>query len=194
MSSPNTATTPRKRSSLAARGVGGLIVAVAMAVGALAAPTIASAHPKHGYGHHHHHGDHRRYDRRGRYDDRHYDRRHKRHYDHGRYERRKWREFRRDLRAERRWERRERRAERHWDRLERRLDRRERRAERRWRLGYKLPRHVRYYEIHDYHRYRLGPPPRGHFYANVDRDVVLIARATLGVVTFLGAIDALSRH
>lgn len=184
MSSQSKASTAQQRASQGRRGfgwtrsVGGLFVAVAIAVGALAAPSIASAHPNHHYRHDHRHGDYRRHDR-------------------PRYERRAWRkdwrDYRRDRRLERRFDRLDR-FERRLDRRERRLDRRDRRYERRWRLGHRLPHHVRYKEIRDYRRYRLGPPPRGHFYAHVDRDVVLVARATLGVVTFLGAIDALSRR
>lgn len=47
-----------------------------------------------------------------------------------------------------------------------------------WRPGAYLPRHVNYRVVHDYHRYRLAPPRRGHYYADVDGEILLIAAAT----------------
>lgn len=47
-----------------------------------------------------------------------------------------------------------------------------------WRPGGYLPRNTRYHVIHDYHRYRLAPPRYGHYYADVDGDILLIAAAT----------------
>ncbi|TNJ35627.1 RcnB family protein [Arenimonas terrae] len=48
-----------------------------------------------------------------------------------------------------------------------------------WRVGHRLPRG--YYDRHyyvDYRHYRLPPPPYGHHWVRVDRDVVLVAIAT----------------
>ena len=47
-----------------------------------------------------------------------------------------------------------------------------------WRPGAYLPRHHGYRVVHDYHRYRLAPPRRGHYYADVDGDILLVAAAT----------------
>lgn len=47
-----------------------------------------------------------------------------------------------------------------------------------WRPGGYLPRNTHYRVIHDYGRYRLAPPRRGHYYADVDGDILLIAAAT----------------
>jgi Ni/Co efflux regulator RcnB len=48
-----------------------------------------------------------------------------------------------------------------------------------WRVGHRLPRG--YYDRHyyvDYRHYRLPPPPYGHHWVRIDRDVVLVAIAT----------------
>lgn len=47
-----------------------------------------------------------------------------------------------------------------------------------WRPGGYLPRHTSYRVVHDYHRYRLAPPRHGHYYADVNGDILLIAAAT----------------
>ena len=47
-----------------------------------------------------------------------------------------------------------------------------------WRPGGYLPRNTRYHVVNDYHRYRLAPPRRGHYYADVDGDILLVAAAT----------------
>lgn len=53
-----------------------------------------------------------------------------------------------------------------------------------WRSGDRLPRAYRAsrYYVHDYWTYRLGPPPRGHYWIRVDDDVLLTAIATGAVV------------
>lgn len=48
----------------------------------------------------------------------------------------------------------------------------------RWELNRRLPRDVDYIVVRDYDRYDLGPPPRGHYYAEVDGDILLIQAAT----------------
>jgi Ni/Co efflux regulator RcnB len=53
-----------------------------------------------------------------------------------------------------------------------------------WSRGARLP-YAYYaprYVVHDYHRYRLYAPPRGHHWVRVDHDVVLAAVATGAVV------------
>ena len=47
----------------------------------------------------------------------------------------------------------------------------------------------RYGVIRDRHVYRLPPPPRGHRYAKVDRDIVLIAEATRRVVEVVAMLE-----
>ncbi|MDO8900099.1 MAG: RcnB family protein [Phenylobacterium sp.] len=47
-----------------------------------------------------------------------------------------------------------------------------------WRRGAVLPHHYRGYVIHDYHRYRLRPPPRGYAWHQVGNDYLLTAIAT----------------
>lgn len=47
-----------------------------------------------------------------------------------------------------------------------------------WRRGAVLPPHYRGYVIHDYHRYRLRPPPRGYAWHQVGNDYLLAAVAT----------------
>lgn len=66
--------------------------------------------------------------------------------------------------------------------------RREGRQEARWEIGRALPRDVDYVVIRDYDRYHLRPPPRGHYYAEVDGRVLLIQAATQMVL------DALARR
>lgn len=48
----------------------------------------------------------------------------------------------------------------------------------RWHRGGYIPRHGSYVVIHDYHRYRLPPPHRGHHYVDVDGEILLVAAAT----------------
>lgn len=49
----------------------------------------------------------------------------------------------------------------------------------RWRTGQYLPAPYRGHSYRiDYRRYRLAAPPRGYYYARVDRDTVLVAAAT----------------
>lgn len=48
----------------------------------------------------------------------------------------------------------------------------------RWEIGRRLPDDVRYVVVRDYDRYHLRPPPRGHFYAEVDGRILLIQAAT----------------
>lgn len=49
-----------------------------------------------------------------------------------------------------------------------------------WRHGDYLPRvyYGRRYIVHDYHVYRLRPPPRGYHWVRVDHDIVLAAIAS----------------
>ncbi|WP_300578239.1 RcnB family protein [Phenylobacterium sp.] len=47
-----------------------------------------------------------------------------------------------------------------------------------WRRGAVLPPQYRGYVIHDYHRYRLRPPPRGYAWHRVGDDYLLAAVAT----------------
>lgn len=54
-----------------------------------------------------------------------------------------------------------------------------------WRLGYRLPDHVRYDVIRDYDRYGFYEPPRGHYYARVDDDYLLVEAATQLVIDVL---------
>jgi Ni/Co efflux regulator RcnB len=58
----------------------------------------------------------------------------------------------------------------------------------RWEIGRELPRDTRYIVIRDYDRYHLRPPPRGHYYAEVDGRILLIQAATQLVL------EALSRR
>lgn len=53
-----------------------------------------------------------------------------------------------------------------------------------WHHGARLPSayYAPRYVVHDYHRYRLYAPPRGHHWVRVDHDVVLAAVATGAVV------------
>ena len=59
-----------------------------------------------------------------------------------------------------------------------------------WRHGDHLPRS--YYEhryiVHDYHRYHLYAPPRGHHWVRVDNDVVLAAVASGLVVSVVSGL------
>ena len=57
-----------------------------------------------------------------------------------------------------------------------------------WQIGRPLPRETRYIVIRDYDRYHLRPPPRGHYYAEVDGRILLIQAATQLVL------EALVRH
>jgi Ni/Co efflux regulator RcnB len=52
------------------------------------------------------------------------------------------------------------------------------RRDARWEIGHRLPNDVRYVVIRDYDRYHLRPPPRGHYYAEVDGRILLIQAAT----------------
>lgn len=52
------------------------------------------------------------------------------------------------------------------------------RSDARWEIGRALPRETRYVVIRDYERYHLRPPPRGHYYAEVDGRVLMIQAAT----------------
>ena len=54
-----------------------------------------------------------------------------------------------------------------------------------WEVGRPLPRDVHYVVIHDYDRYHLRPPPYGHYYAEVDGRILLIAAATSIIVDAL---------
>jgi Ni/Co efflux regulator RcnB len=47
-----------------------------------------------------------------------------------------------------------------------------------WHVGRPLPREVHYVVIRDYGRYHLRPPPRGHYYVEVDGRILLIQTAT----------------
>ena len=53
-----------------------------------------------------------------------------------------------------------------------------------WRRGARLPAayYAPRYVVHDYQRYRVYAPPRGHHWVRVDHDVVLAAVATGAVV------------
>jgi Ni/Co efflux regulator RcnB len=52
------------------------------------------------------------------------------------------------------------------------------RRDARWEIGRRLPDNIRYVVIRDYDRYHLRPPPRGHYYAEVDGRILLIQAAT----------------
>ena len=52
------------------------------------------------------------------------------------------------------------------------------RRDARWEIGRALPRGVDYVVIRDYDRYRLRPPPRGHYYVEVDGRILIIQAAT----------------
>jgi Ni/Co efflux regulator RcnB len=62
------------------------------------------------------------------------------------------------------------------------------RRDARWEIGRALPRDIHYVVIRDYDRYHLRPPPRGHYYAEVDGRILLIQAATQVVL------DALTRY
>lgn len=49
-----------------------------------------------------------------------------------------------------------------------------------WRVGERLPvaYRARHYHVYDYSKYRLRPPPHGHYWIRVDNDVLLTAVAT----------------
>lgn len=47
-----------------------------------------------------------------------------------------------------------------------------------WEVGGRLSRDVDYIEVRDYDRYHLRPPPRGHYYVEVDGRILLIQAAT----------------
>jgi Ni/Co efflux regulator RcnB len=47
-----------------------------------------------------------------------------------------------------------------------------------WEIGRPLPRDIDYIVIRDYDRYHLRPPPRGHYYAEIDGRILLIQAAT----------------
>ena len=47
-----------------------------------------------------------------------------------------------------------------------------------WEIGHRLPRDVNYIVIRDYDRYHLRPPPRGHYYVEVDGRILIIQAAT----------------
>ncbi len=47
-----------------------------------------------------------------------------------------------------------------------------------WRVGGYLPSRMDYVVIRDYERYRLPPPRRGHYYARVNNEILLIEAAT----------------
>jgi Ni/Co efflux regulator RcnB len=66
--------------------------------------------------------------------------------------------------------------------------RREGREQARWEIGRRLSDDVDYIVIRDYDRYHLRPPPRGHYYAEVDGRILMIQAATQIVL------DALSRR
>lgn len=57
-----------------------------------------------------------------------------------------------------------------------------------WEIGRALPRGVDYVVIRDYDRYHLRPPPRGHYYVEVDGRILIIQAATQIVL------DALTRR
>ena len=46
-----------------------------------------------------------------------------------------------------------------------------------------------YLRLSDWKRFDLVPPPRGHFYARVDRDIILMAEATQNVIEIVHIID-----
>ena len=48
----------------------------------------------------------------------------------------------------------------------------------RWHQGMYVPRYWQYPVVHNYGYYKLPPPRRGHYYADVDGDILLIAAAT----------------
>jgi Ni/Co efflux regulator RcnB len=48
----------------------------------------------------------------------------------------------------------------------------------RWYAGAYLPEWRRYSAWHDYNRYRLPPPQRGHYYVDCDGEILLVAAAT----------------
>jgi Ni/Co efflux regulator RcnB len=62
------------------------------------------------------------------------------------------------------------------------------RRDARWEIGRALPRGVDYVVIRDYDRYHLRPPPRGHYYVEVDGRILIIQAATQIVL------DALTRR
>lgn len=53
-----------------------------------------------------------------------------------------------------------------------------------WRRGDRLPAYYRdsYYEVRDYRRYRLRPPPRGYHYVRDDRGDYLLVGIATGVI------------
>lgn len=55
-------------------------------------------------------------------------------------------------------------------------------------------RHSRYVVIRDYGDYYLPPPPYGHFYARVDRDVFLVAEGTKRIIDAFVLFDAVGRY
>lgn len=59
-----------------------------------------------------------------------------------------------------------------------------------WHRGARLPAayYAPRYVVHDYHRYRLYAPPRGHHWVRVDHDVVLAAVATGAVVAVVNGL------
>lgn len=59
-----------------------------------------------------------------------------------------------------------------------------------WRRGARLPAayYAPRYVVHDYYRYRLYAPPRGHHWVRVDHDVVLAAVATGAVVAVVNGL------
>ncbi len=90
---------------------------------------------------------------------------------------------RREYRQERREDRREYRQDRRDDRREYRQDRRD---YSRWSRGQYLSPQYRQsrYVVHDYGRYRLAPPPRGHQYYRQGNDILLTAIGT-GLIGFV---------
>ena len=62
------------------------------------------------------------------------------------------------------------------------------RREARWAIGRALPRDIDYIVVRDYDRYHLRPPPRGHYYVEVDGRILIIQAATQIVL------DALTRR
>lgn len=74
-------------------------------------------------------------------------------------------------------------------------ERAEREAERAYEQGYREGRrdairygdrsYTDYYIVEDYSRYNLAPPPRGHYYARVDGDIVMVQLATQLVTELL---------
>ena len=62
------------------------------------------------------------------------------------------------------------------------------RRDARWEIGHALPRDIDYIVIRDYDRYHLRPPPRGHYYVEVDGRILIIQAATQIVL------DALTRR